>query len=315
MLRARDRRAASARGASGRRRAITLLLAGTIAAAVVLTTLARHAEAAVFVSPTSAVMSLDRSTAATNPIVGSPWFSLGTIAVLEFPSVSGCLTNCIAPPPGESSGTVVLRAPDDFIFNTLQPSGTFSLTTGGDLTGATIAITSVSTLELTLSFDAILDAGDLLVIAGIQVRPTGTIPAAGAIYRPAGVDGGTVTIVGVSPTISFAGLSSVAGAPASLTVEPVGGSPTAGIPFSVRVSAFDQFGTLRIERRGGGDAATPAGRVATGGGARALVLMLWLTALAGGGLIGWSGRHTFVRTSVPALRDRLSSRRDEAARR
>lgn len=178
------------------------------------------------------------------------WTSLGTLTVAETGNNYDDL----------GGGTLVLKAPDGFEFNTnVTPNATF--TSGRDITAVSVEVTDSTTLTITITVRASLTARDALNIgtvsaSRIQVRPLlGTPLATGSICRPA-AGGGTAVIAGVTATAnadgsggtSFGNLASVAGAVDQLTFQtPPPATVFANMPFSPApaVRLLDQFGNLR----------------------------------------------------------------------
>src|SRR4029077_10802736 len=101
---------------------------------------------------------------------------------------------------GSSGGTLVLRAPAGFEFDTSAPLPNVTFTAGGDITSATVAITNSTTIVVTLTLSG-TGSTDQFTIGNtnaIRVRPTlGSPLSSGQICRPS-TGGGSLSINGVT---------------------------------------------------------------------------------------------------------------------
>src|SRR5262245_36241924 len=184
-------------------------------------------------------ISADRAANASSPL---PWTTLGQMTIVE--GAKGDIGN---------SGTLVLRAPAGFEFNTVvTPDATWMA--NRDITGITVTVSNSTTIGITItssgtgSFDNLTVGGT----TGIQVRPTtGAVLSSGQIFRPT-TNGGSLSIAGIVVTsnpdgsggTSFGALSEVAGSISRLSFTSQPGAANVGQPFGNQpvVSTFDQFG-------------------------------------------------------------------------
>ena len=201
--------------------------------------------AAVSLTGAAGGTNISADTAATAPSPG--WTTLGPVTLLE--GATGDFA------PG-TNVTLVLKAPVGFQFNTaVVPDVTF--TAGGDLTSASVAMTSSATITLTLTVAGAgsVDSLTLGSVTGIQVQPTTGSPLAAGnhIYRPS-TGGGTATITGISTSAdgssgsNFGSLTEVPGVASELGIatQP-SASAVAGQLFGQQPVIWieDQFGNLR----------------------------------------------------------------------
>lgn len=107
--------------------------------------------------------------------------------------------------PSPSPVTLVFRAPAGFEF---EPGrGYVFAVFGQDITQAGIVVTAQA-VTLTLTIPS-MDRIDLVLLAGLRVRPNGTEQAIGHVYRP--VDGGgTASLSGMVATADPAGIGGTA---------------------------------------------------------------------------------------------------------
>lgn len=213
------------------------------------------ARANVAVTPASGgSVSADTAANAATPA----WTSLGSITIAEQGSNRGDI----------GGGTLVLKAPNGFEFNTaVTPDITY--TGNRNISAASVAVTDSSTLTITLTVTG-SDKSDSFSIGKttpVQVRPTSGTPLAdGNLYRPA-TGGGTATIVGLvassDPTgaggTSLGALIELVGAAkqiALVTAPPA--TAIAGALFAPQpvLQIQDQFGTARTAANGGADNTT-----------------------------------------------------------
>ncbi|HXF10233.1 MAG TPA: hypothetical protein VN625_05565, partial [Desulfuromonadaceae bacterium] len=194
-------------------------------------------------------------------------FASATVSTLANASVSadtvgGAYTTLTGPQLDEAvngdihaPGTIVLRAPAGFIFDTtstvtvtvsrLNASSSALLT----LSNATAAVSSNAITVGVASADG--SSGNpkplaRLVWSGIKVRPTaGTPLASGTI-----TSSGTASIIGVSGTTSFGSLTERPGNAVSLTAGGYGLTRTAGQNGTLTVTAKDQFGNTATNYTG-----------------------------------------------------------------
>ena len=187
-------------------------------------------------------ISADKAANATSPA----WTSLSTIVVSEGNGSPGR-------PDFNTSGTIILKAPTGFEFNTNQrPSVTFTAST--DLTGASFVSMDSTTLtvSITIAGTAKNDTFSIGSTTNLQVRPTsGFVLTNGIIYRPTGTSGGTATLNGLNTSssgngsggTSFGTLSVVAGNAKKLVFTQNPASANVGAIFGTQpvIRTQDQF--------------------------------------------------------------------------
>lgn len=223
---------------------------------------ATSALANVVVTPASGGTAILADQAADAP--APAWTKLGAIIIAESGSSAG---------RGDiQSGTLILKAPTGFEFNTAATPSIF-WTTGRNIQNATVQVTDASTLTITLTVVGTTST-DRLTIGnpnGLQVRPTrGTPLASGNIYRPTS-GGGTAPIVGIVAGpggTSFGQLREIAGVAHHLAFQTY--PPTnaiAGEAFSPQpvLLVRDQFANVRSATNGNADNSTVVTATATGG--------------------------------------------------
>jgi len=181
--------------------------------------------------------------------VSPAWTSLSVITLGEPGNDKG----------GIASGTLALKAPVGFEFNTaVVPSITF--TGSRDITAASVVFSNATTLgiSITVSGTANVDTLNIGSTTNLQVRPTsGTLLTNGIIYRPT-TGGGSAIISGVVTSSStngaggtpFAALSEVPGSATNLLVSGFPATQTAGVASNITVTARDQFGTVATNYTG-----------------------------------------------------------------
>ena len=151
-------------------------------------------------------------------------------------------------------GTIILKAPPGFIFNTASPlptvringSGTKSYNINGAVNGSAAAMTSVSTTQLVFTVTKKSSAGVAckLTWQNVKVRPSAGTPLASGNLSIAG----TAPLVSVSPNSKLGVLREVAGAANKFVIQTQpSATATAGVPFAQQpvLRILDKFGNFR----------------------------------------------------------------------
>ncbi len=216
-------------------------------------------------------------------------------------TTGGAYTSLTGPVYTEASlgavgtGTIILTAPAGFIFDTGGTAPTVriigdsksSRNINGAASGTALAMTSVTTTQLTFSVTASSAIGgtpNTLTWQNVRVRPTaGTPLASGYITKT-----GTASMSGVADGANFGFLAEAAGAASKLAVQtPPSATATAGAAFAQQpaVQIQDQFGNARSAANRNGDNSTV---VTAARGAGTTTLQGTLTATAVNGLASFS---------------------------
>jgi hypothetical protein len=151
-------------------------------------------------------------------------------------------------------GTIVLKAPPGFVFNTASPlptvlingSGSRSYNINGAANGSVAKMTSVSTTELvfTVTKKSHSGAACKLTWQNVRVRPAAGTPLASGNLSIAG----TASLVTVSPNSKLGVLREVPGAANQFAIQAQpSATATAGVPFGQQpvLHILDKFGNFR----------------------------------------------------------------------
>ncbi len=209
-------------------------------------------------------ISADKSANATTP----GWTSLSAIVVAEQNGAGGRADF--------GGGTIILKAPTGFEFNTNQrPSVVPTITT--DLTGASFVSMDSTTLTLSITVAASTknDTFSIGSTTNLQVRPTsGFVLTNGIVYRLNGASGGTATLNGLNTSTNgngsgatpFASLSVVAGNAKKLAFIQSPASANVGAVFGTQpiIRTQDQFNNTTSAALGVTESVTIALNTGTG---------------------------------------------------
>jgi hypothetical protein len=163
------------------------------------------------------------------------------------------------------TGTIILKVPNGFIFDTggtaptvridrLIGSGSSANNINGVSSGASVAMTSVTTTQLVFTVTSTSASGITckLTWQNVRVRPAAGTPLASGDLAAAG----TASVVGISTNSRFGFLREVAGVANRLAIQ-TQPSPTAiaGLAFAQQpvIQVQDQFGNLRNAANGVAD--------------------------------------------------------------
>lgn len=193
------------------------LIAIAVGGAAVLAALVmvKLAYAAALVTPATGGTNISADSAADAP---SPaWTTLGNIVITEGANAdfAGAQTN----------KTLILTAPTGFRFNSGVGSATY--TTGGNITAASISVTS-STATVTFSV-SLTNKTDSMTISGLRAQPLSSYPRASGNILRASANPGTGTIAGITSSTNFGTLSESVGLlPANISLPVVSGTAAEG---------------------------------------------------------------------------------------
>jgi len=234
----------------------TSLVAGTLSLGVTLNTLGSA-------TITASDLSDGSKPAAISPsiTVATPLYTAATGGgAISADTTGGTFTVLTGPVYAEVAGgnvglgTIILKAPPGFIFNTATPlptvlingSATKTSNINGLANGSVAAMTSVSTTQLvfTVTKKSITGAACKLTWQNVKVRPTAGTPLASGNLSIAG----TAPLVSVSPGSKLGVLREVPGAANKFAIQTQpSATAIAGTPFDQQpvVRILDKFGNFR----------------------------------------------------------------------
>jgi hypothetical protein len=238
---------------------------------------------------TSANFSQTVNTSPVTPATGGNAISADTIG--------GSFTSLTGPSYKEASlgavgaGTIILKAPAGFVFDTggvaptvkITGSSTSANNINDAVSGTNLPMTSVTATQITFTVTA-ASAGksgtpNTLTWQNIRVGPTAGTPLASGIITKAG----TSTMTGVATNTSFGFLAEAAGAASAMVIQAsVSATATAGVPFAQQpaLQIQDQFGNARTYANRNADNSTVV-TAALSSGSGALQGTLGVTAANG----------------------------------
>ncbi len=186
---------------------------------------------------------------------------------------TGTFTNLTGPVYAENAngdvglGTIILNAPNGFIFDTGGTAPTVRINGGGTGhningvgNGSSVAMTSVTSTQLVFTVTAQSSGGFLgtLTWQNARVRPTaGALPAGGTKGNL--FASGTATVTGLSTNSNLGTLREVAGAGSKLAIQTQpSATAVAGVVFAQQpvIQVLDQFSNLRSAANGSSDNTT-----------------------------------------------------------
>ncbi len=195
-------------------------------------------------------------TATLTPASGGAALSADNAASATFTTLSG--PSYLEGAGGNVSvGTIILKAPTGFVFDTggIAPTVlvTGSATAGNNVndaaTGSSLAISSISSSQITFTVTAASTVANSLVWQNVRVRPSsGTPLASGNIIMDAA---STATLSSVtSGTTSFGALTEVHGALSGYTITAATSPVAAGAGDQLTIKLVDQFGNILTDFTG-----------------------------------------------------------------